>query len=71
MKAANPDQQEPAKEDPAAEAAEAAQAAQEGRMTEKDAAQILEALKRVDRRVRLLDPKAEPQKSPAKPFKNW
>ena len=41
------------------------------RMTEKDAAQILEALKRVDRRVRLLDPKAEPQKSPAKPFKNW
>ncbi len=71
VKAANPGQQEPGKEDPAAEAAEAAQAAQEGRMTEKDAAQILEALKRVDRRVRLLDPKDEPQKNPARPFKNW
>ena len=71
VKAANPGQQEPGKEDPAAEAAEAAQAAQEGRMTAKDAAQILEALKRVDRRVRLLDPKAEPQKVPSGPFKNW
>ncbi|MEO6742095.1 MAG: VWA domain-containing protein [Chthoniobacteraceae bacterium] len=72
VKAANPGQQEePGKEDPAAEAAEAAQAAKESRMTEKDAAQILEALKRVDRRVRLLDPKTEPQKTPNKPFKNW
>lgn len=71
MKAANPGQQEPGKEDPAAEAAEAAQAAKEGRMTEKDAAQILEALKRVDRRVRLLDPTSEPQKNPNRPFKNW
>ena len=40
-------------------------------MTEKDAAQILEALKRVDRRVRLIDPRTEPQKNPARPFKNW
>ena len=71
VKAANPGQQEPGKEDPADEAAEAAQAAKEGRMTEKDAAQILEALKRVDRRVRLLDPKTEPQKNPNTPFKNW
>lgn len=71
VKAANPGQQEPGKEDPAAEAAEAAQAAKEGRMTEKDAAQILEALKRVDRRVRLLDPTSEPQKNPNRPFKNW
>ena len=71
VKAANPGQQEPGKEDPAAEAAEAAQAAKEGRMTEKDAAQILEALKRVDRRVRLLDPKDEPQNNPNRPFKNW
>ena len=71
MKAANPSQQEPGKENPAAEAAEAAQAAKEGRMTEKDAAQILEALKRVDRRVRLLDPTSEPQKNPNRPFKNW
>ena len=71
VKAANPGQQDPEKQDPAAEAAEAAQAAQEGRMTEKDAAQILEAMKRVDRRVRLLDPKDEPVKSPSKPFKNW
>ena len=71
VKAANPGQQDPGKEDPAAEAAEAAQAAKEGRMTEKDAAQILEALKRVDRRVRLLDPKDEPMKKPNGPFKNW
>jgi Ca-activated chloride channel family protein len=71
VKAANPGQQEPGNEDPAAEAAEAAQAAKEGRMTEKDAMQILEALKRVDRRVRLLDPKDEPQKNPNRPFKNW
>ena len=71
VKAANPGQQEPGKEDPAAEAAEAAQAAQEGRMTTQDAAKILEALKRVDRRVRLLDPKDEPQKNPNRPFKNW
>ncbi len=71
VKAANPGQQDPEKQDPAAEAAEAAQAAQEGRMTEKDAAQILEAMKRVDRRVRLLDPKDEPVKNPSKPFKNW
>ena len=71
VKAANPAEQDPTKQDPAAEAAEAAQAAQEGRMTEKDAVQILEALKRVDRRVRLIDPKTEPQKNPNKPFKNW
>ena len=71
MKAANPGQQEPGKEDPAAEAAEAAQAAKEGRMTEKNAVQILEALKQVDRRVRLLDPKDEPVKNPNRPFKNW
>jgi Ca-activated chloride channel family protein len=71
LKAANPGQQDPDKQDPAAEAAEAAQAAQEGRMTEKDAAQILEAMKRVDRRVRLLDPKDEPVKNPNRPFKNW
>ena len=74
VKAANPGEKEPDKQDPATEAAEAAQAAQEGRMTEKDAAQILEALKRVDRRVRLLDPKDElPKnlKNPNRPFKNW
>ena len=73
VKAANPgQQQEQDKQDPAAqEAAQEARAAQEGRMTEKDAAQILEAMKRVDRRVRLLDPKDEPVKNPNKPFKNW
>lgn len=71
VKAANPGDPEPGKEDPAAEAAEAAQAAKEDRMTEKDAAQILEALKRVDRRVRLIDPKDEPQKNPNAPYKNW
>jgi Ca-activated chloride channel family protein len=71
VKAANPGQQEPGKEDPATEAAEEAQAAKEGRMTEKDAMQILQALKQVDRRVRLIDPKDEPVKNPNKPFKNW
>jgi Ca-activated chloride channel family protein len=71
VKAANPGTQEPGKEDPATEAAEEAQAAKEGRMTEKDAIQILQALKQVDRRVRLLDPKDEPVKNPNKPFKNW
>ncbi len=71
VKAANAGQQEPAPQDPAAEAAEAAQAAKEGRMTEKNAVQILEALKQIDRRVRLLDPKDEPVKNPNRPFKNW
>ena len=73
VKATNPgQQQEQEKQDAAAqEAAQEAQAAIEGRMTEKDAVQILDAMKRVDRRVRLLDPKNEPQKSPNKPFKNW
>ena len=73
MKATNPgQQQEQEKQDAAAqEAAQEAQAAIEGRMTEKDAVQILDAMKRVDRRVRLLDPKNEPQKNPNKPFKNW
>ena len=71
VKAANPGEEEPDKQDPAAEAAEAAQAALEGRMTAKDAVQILEAMKRVDRRVRLLDPEDEPVKNPNRPFKNW
>ena len=71
VKAANPGEQDPEKQNPAAEAAEAAQAAKEGRMTEKDAVQILQALKQVDRRVRLLDPKDEPVKNPSRFFKNW
>jgi Ca-activated chloride channel homolog len=71
LKAANPGQQEQDKEKEQTEAAEASAAAQEGRMTEKDAAQMLEALRRFDRRVRLLDPKDEPVKNPSRPFKNW
>ncbi|MEO6787797.1 MAG: hypothetical protein ABI318_16855, partial [Chthoniobacteraceae bacterium] len=73
VSAANPGQQQEAdKQDAAAqEAAQEAQAAQDGRMTVKDAVQLLEAMKRVDRRVRLLDPKDEPVKNPNKPFKNW
>ena len=71
VKAVNPGDADPEKQDPAAEAAEAAQAAKEGRMTEKDAVQILQALKQVDRRVRLLDPKDEPVKTPSRFFKNW
>jgi Ca-activated chloride channel family protein len=74
VQAANPSQQQPQDNQQAADAAEAAQAAQaaqEGRMTEKDAAKILEAMKHVDFRVRLLDPKDAPVKNPNKPFKNW
>jgi len=72
LKAANPGQQQQQdKGNEEAEAAEASAAAQEGRMTEKDATQLFEALRRFDRRVRLLDPKDEPVKNPNRQFKNW
>ena len=71
VKAANPSEQDPNVQEQAAEAAEAAAAAREGRMTEKDAKQLFEALRKFDRRVRLLDPKDAPVKNPNQPFKNW
>ena len=71
VKAGNPGQEPQEKDGEAADAAEAAAAAQEGRMTEKDARQLLEALRKFDQRVRLLDPKDQPLKNPNRPFKNW
>ena len=71
--AGQPQEQQDGKEQEAAEAAEAAAAAQEGRMTEKDASQLLDAVRRFDRRVRLLDPREQldAQKQNSRPFKNW
>jgi Ca-activated chloride channel homolog len=71
LKAASPGQEAKDKEGEAAEAAEAAAAAAEGRMTEKDAKQLLEALRKFDQRVRLLDPREQQQPTPNRPFKNW
>jgi Ca-activated chloride channel family protein len=71
LKSASSGQEQKDKEGEAAEAAEAAAAAVEGRMTEKDARKILEALRKFDQRVRLLDPRDEPVRSPNRPFKNW
>ena len=71
LKAGNPGQEPPEKDGEAAEAAEAAAAAQEGRMTEKDAKQLLEALRKFDQRVRLLDPREGQPQNSNRPFKNW
>jgi Ca-activated chloride channel family protein len=67
LKAAGPGGEPSDKE---SEAAEDAAAAMEGRMTEKDAKQLLEALRKFDQRVRLLDPREE-QPAPSRPFRNW
>ena len=71
LKAGNPGQEPPEKDRDEAEAAEAAAAAQEGRMTEKDAKQLLEALRKFDQRVRLLDPREGQPQNSNRPFKNW
>ena len=71
VKAGNPSQEPSEKDGEAAEAVEAAAAAKEGRMTEKDAWQLLEALRKFDQRVRLLDPRDDAPKNPNRPFKNW
>ena len=71
VKAANPSQEEKERKEQEAEAAEVAAAAKEGRMTEKDARQIFEALKKVDRRIRVLSPDDAKPRNPNAPFKNW
>jgi Ca-activated chloride channel family protein len=71
LKAASPGQEDPQKQNDAAEAAEAAAAAREGRMTEKDAKQMFEALRKLDRRVRLLNPADDKSQNRNLPFKNW
>jgi Ca-activated chloride channel homolog len=67
---ANPGQPGDEKDEQAAEAAEAAAAALEGRMTEKDAKQLLDSLRRYDVRGRLQDPK-DVRRSLPRQFKNW
>ena len=58
IKANNPGQ------DPTAEAAESAQAAREGRMSKKEAEQILDSMKKYEKRVSLPDTRKEPAKQP-------
>ena len=70
LKAANPGEKDADKEQQAAEAAEEMAAAKEGRMTQKDAKQLLESMRRTERRVRLLDPRQEMQNKP-RSEKNW
>jgi Ca-activated chloride channel family protein len=67
---ANPGEPGDKKDQQAAEAAEAAAAALEGRMTEKDAKQLLESLRQYDVRGRLTDPQQFKKPRP-RDFKNW
>ena len=70
LKGANPQEQNDSK-DPQNEAAEEAAAVAEGRMTPRDAKLMLEAMKKFDERVRLLDPREARRDRPARGFKNW
>lgn len=70
LKATNPGEKNEDQEQQAAEAAEEMAAAKEGRMTQKDAKQLLESMRRTERRVRLLDPRQEMQNKP-RSEKNW
>jgi Ca-activated chloride channel family protein len=69
VKAANAQPIDPKKEAEAKEEAEEAAANAEGRMTKKDAKQMLEAVR--EGRVRLLDPREDLQKVPPRNFKDW
>ncbi len=72
LKATNPGEKDADKEQQAAEAAEEMAAAKEGRMTQKDAKQLLESMRRTERRVRLLDPRQEANsQNKPRPEKNW
>ena len=72
LKAANPGEKDNEKEQQAAEDAEAKAAAAEGRMTAKDAKQLLESMRSADRRVRLMDPRQEARmQNKPRPEKNW
>ena len=71
MKAANPAEKSEDKEQQA-EAAEEMAAAKEGRMTQKNAKELLDSMLRTERRVRLLDPRQEPgMQNKPRPEKNW
>ena len=71
LKAANPGEKADDKEQQA-EAAEDMAAAKEGRMTQKNAKELLDSMLRTERRVRLLDPRQEPgMQNKPRPEKNW
>ena len=71
LKAANPGEKGEDKEQQA-EAAEDMAAAKEGRMTQKNAKELLDSMLRTERRVRLLDPRQEPgMQNKPRPEKNW
>ena len=71
LKAANPGEKGGDKEQQA-EAAEEMAAAKEGRMTQKNAKELLDSMLRTERRVRLLDPRQEPgMQNKPRPEKNW
>ena len=71
LKAANPAEKSEDKEQQA-EAAEEMAAAKEGRMTQKNAKELLDSMLRTERRVRLLDPRQEPgMQNKPRPEKNW
>jgi Ca-activated chloride channel homolog len=72
LKSANPGEKSDENQQQAAEAAEELAAAKEGRMTAKDAKQLLESMRQKERRVRLLDPRQESQlQNKPRPEKNW
>ena len=72
LKAANPGEKNEDKAQQDAEAAEEMAAAQEGRMTQKDAKQLLDSMRNTERRVRLLDPRQETNmQNKPRPEKNW
>ncbi len=73
LKSANPQEgTDEKKEQQAAELAEELAAAAEGRMTTKDAKQLLDSMRNTERRVRLLDPRQELQnEGKPRPEKNW
>lgn len=69
LKGANPQSSDPQNEPPKGDAAEEAAAAADGRMTEKQAKTLLEAIK--DERVRLLNPRDLEEQWKPRNFKNW
>ena len=73
LKPVNPQGESGEKKDQqAADAAEEMAAAAEGRMTARDAKQLLDSMRNTERRVRLLDPRQEIQnQGKPRPEKNW
>ena len=60
-----------AQQTPEEQAAEDATAAAEGRMTENQARELLEAMKDEDQRVRLYNPSGKPPQGGPKNFRDW